>query len=162
LAAPVLVILIIIFMLLLQPHPARGLYVRVLKPGPLAGTDPLSHSVVVQIVDAGLSVTPELYINSKLTGWNRFGDDLKNELKIRPKWVVYVQADPILPWIDIVNAIDVARGLHANVVLSTIEPDIKNKRMRGGREKIKGSFRVSDEKMEDAGCKQSRITVREP
>ena len=82
---------------------------KVLKPGPLAATDPLSDPVVVQIRDAGLGVTPELYINSKPTSWNRFADDLKNELKLRPKWVVYVQADPILPWADIANAIDVAK-----------------------------------------------------
>jgi hypothetical protein len=77
--------------------------VKVLKRGPLAATDPLSDPVVVQILDAGLGVTPELYINSKPTSWNRFADDLKNELKLRPKWVVYVQADPILPWADIAN-----------------------------------------------------------
>jgi biopolymer transport protein ExbD len=130
LAAPVLVILIIIFMVLLQPYPARGLYVKVLKPGPLAATDPLSDPVVVQIVDAGLGVTPELYISSKPTSWNRVGDDLKNELKLRPKWVVCVQADPNLPWADIVNAIDVAKRLHADVVLLTLGPTIKHRDVR--------------------------------
>ena len=130
LAAPVLVILIIIFMVLLQPYPAKGLYVKVLKPGPLPVPDPLSDPVVVQILDAGLGVTPELYINSKPTSRNRFGDDLKNEFKLRPKWVVYVQADPVLPWADIVNTIDVAKGLHANVVLLTLEPTIKHRDVR--------------------------------
>lgn len=130
LAAPVLVILIIIFMVLLQPYPARGLYVKVLKPGTLAATDPLSDPVVVQILDARLGVTPELYINSKPTSWNKFADDLKNELKLRPKWVVYVQADPILPWADIASAIDVAKGLHADVVLLTIQPTIKHRDVR--------------------------------
>jgi biopolymer transport protein ExbD len=133
LAAPILVVLIIIFMVLSQPYPARGLYVRVLRPGPLAATDPLSDPVIVQILDAGLGVTPELYINSNPTSWNRFADDLKNELKLRPTWVVYVQADPILPWADIVNAIDVAKGLHANVVLLTLEPTIKNRHVHGKR-----------------------------
>jgi biopolymer transport protein ExbD len=135
LAVPILVILIIIFMVLLQPYPARGLYVRVLKLGPLAATDPLSDPVVVQILDAGLGVTPELYINSKPTSWNRFADDLKNELKLRPKWVVYVQADPVLPWADIVNAMDVAKGLHANVVLLTLEPNIRNRHVRAPEKK---------------------------
>lgn len=133
LAAPVLVILIIIFMVVLQPYPARGLYVKVLKPGPLAATDPLSDPVVVQILDAGLGMTPELYINSKPTSWNTFGDDLKNELKLRPKWLVYIQADPNLPFADITSAIDVAKGLHADVVLLTLEPTIKNRHVRGKR-----------------------------
>jgi biopolymer transport protein ExbD len=137
LAAPVLVILIIIFMVVLQPSPARGLYVRVLKPGSLAATDPLSDPVVVQILAAGPGVTPELYINSKPTLWNRFADDLKNELKLRPKWVVFVQADPILPWADIASAIDVAKGLHADVVLLTIQSTIQpgNVRAKGNKQK---------------------------
>jgi biopolymer transport protein ExbD len=137
LAAPVLVVLIIIFMVLLQPYPARGLYVKVLKPGPLAATDPLSNPVVVQILDAGLGVTPELYVNSKPTPWNRFADDLKNELKLRPKWVVYVQADPILPWADIANAIDVAKGLHADVVLLTLKPTTQPRDIRAKGKKQK-------------------------
>ena len=106
---------------------------KVLKPGPLAATDPLSDPVVVQILDAGLGVTPELYINSKPASWNRFADDLKNELKLRPKWVVYVQADPNLPWADILNAVDVAKGLHANVVLLTLQPTIENRHSHGKR-----------------------------
>ena len=137
LAAPVLVILIIVFMVVLQPYPARGLYVKVLKPGPLAAPDPLSDPVVVQILDAGLGVTPELYVNSKPTSWNKFGDDLKNELKLRPKWVVYVQADPNLPWADITSAIDVAKGLHADVVLLTIQPTIQPRGVRAKGKKQK-------------------------
>jgi biopolymer transport protein ExbD len=137
LAAPVLVILIIIFMVVLQPYPARGLCVKVLKPGPLAAPDPLSDPVVVQMLDAGLGVTPELYVNSKPTSWNKFGDDLKNELKLRPKWVVYVQADPNLPWADITSAIDVAKGLHADVVLLTIQPTIQPRGVRAKGKKQK-------------------------
>jgi len=136
-AAPVLVILIIIFMVVLQPYPARGLYVKVLKPGPSATTDPLSDPVVVQILDAGLGVKPEFYINSKPTSWDRFGADLKNELKVRPNWVVYVQANPNLAWANIVNAVDVAKGLHANVVLLTVEPTIKHRDVRTKSKKQK-------------------------
>ncbi len=137
LAAPVLAILIMIYMVLLQPFPARGLYVKVLNLGPLVATDPLSTPVVVQILDAGIGVIPELYINSKPTSWNTFGDDLKNELKLRPKWVVHVQADPNLPWADIATAIDVAKGLHADVVLLTVEPTIKHRDVPGNARKQK-------------------------
>jgi biopolymer transport protein ExbD len=137
LAAPILVILIIIFMVLLNPYPARGLYVRVLKPGPFAATDPLNDPVIVQILDPGHGMAPELYINSKPTSWDRFADDLKNQLKLRPRWVVYVQADPNLFWADIVNAVDVAKGLHANVVLLTLDPTIKHRdvRAKAGKQK---------------------------
>jgi biopolymer transport protein ExbD len=82
-------------------------------------------------------VTPELYVNSKPTSWNKFGDDLKNELKLRPKWVVYVQADPNLPWADITSAIDVAKGLHADVVLLTIQPTIQPRGVRAKGKKQK-------------------------
>jgi biopolymer transport protein ExbD len=125
LAAPVLIALIIIFMVL-QPYPQKGLYVKVLKPGPLVPNDPLSEPVVVQLLDAGLGVMPDVYIDSKPTSWNRLADDLKNELKLRPKWVVHVQADRDLAWYDIVNAIDVAKSLHASVVLLTVQPDLSN------------------------------------
>ena len=110
---------------------------KLLKPSPLAATGPLSDPVVVQILDAGLGVTPELYVNSKPTSWNRLALDLKNELKLRPNWVVYVQADPVLPWADIVNAMDVAKGLHANVVLLTIQPSIQPRDVRAKGKKQK-------------------------
>jgi len=126
LAAPFLLIPIIFFMIFLQPYPSKGLYVQVLKPGPLAPTnDLLSQPVVVQVVDAGPKATPEVYVNSKATSWNRLGSDLKDELKLRPEWVVYVEADPNLPWADAATVIDVAKGLHARVVLLTVKPALR-------------------------------------
>jgi len=91
----------------------------------MATGDLLSQLVVVQVVDAGPKATPEVYLNSKATSWNRLGSDLKDELKLRPEWVVYVEADPNLPWADAATVIDVAKGLHARVVLLTVKPALR-------------------------------------
>jgi biopolymer transport protein ExbD len=131
--APILMILMFIFMVFLQPYPSRGLYVKLLKPGPLTASDPLNEPVVVQILDAGVGMTPDVYINSQPTSWNKLADDLKNELKVRPKWVVYVQADPVLPWANVVNVIDIGKSLQAKVVLLTLEPNVKNRPVRAHR-----------------------------
>ena len=128
--APIFMIVMFIFVVFLQPYPSRGLYVKLLKPGPLAATDPLNEPVVIQIVDAGVGMTPDVYVNSNPSSWNTLASDLKNELKLRPKWTVYVQADPVLPWANIVNAIDVAKGLHADVVLLTIQPTIQHRNVQ--------------------------------
>ena len=131
LAAPCLIVLIIVFMVLLQPYPSKGLRVQVLKPGSSGvPNDPFSSPVVVQLLDAGMGVPPSVYVNSKATSWNKLGNDLKDELKLRPKWVVYVEADPNLPWSDVMNVVDVAKGLHARVVLLTLKPKLETSRAR--------------------------------
>jgi biopolymer transport protein ExbD len=130
LVAPILLLVGVVFFIL-GPYPHKGLYVQVLKPGPFAAAkDQLTQPVVVQLVDAGPGQLPNLYVNSKATSWDRLGSDLKNELKLRPGWVVYVEADPDLPWSDAVSVIDVAKGLHAKVVLLTSKPAIKTKHSR--------------------------------
>lgn len=128
LAVPCLLVPIIGFMILLQPYPSKGLYVWLLKPGALdAANDPLSQPVVVQVLDAGPGATPAVYVNSKATTWTRLSSDLKDELKLCPKWVVYVEADPSVAWADAVNVTDVAKGLHARVVLLTSKPSLKSR-----------------------------------
>ena len=108
---------------ILSPIPAKGLYVHVLKPGPLAPKNGVPiEPVVVQVVDAGPGVEPDVYVNSHVTSWDKLGDALKDELKIRPERMVYVEGDENVPWSDAVNAVDIAKRLHADVVLLTSKP----------------------------------------
>jgi biopolymer transport protein ExbD len=64
-------------------------------------------------------------VNLKKTPWDELQNTLRRELKVRPpKSVVYVQAENDVSWADVVNAIDAVEGLHANVVLLTVAPDV--------------------------------------
>ena len=50
---------------------------------------------------------------------------LKRELAGRREWTVYVGGDDGVPWMSVMNAIDIARGDHAKVFLIS---DPKRKR----------------------------------
>jgi biopolymer transport protein ExbD len=60
---------------------------------------------------------PRVYVHSKATSWKDLNGELRSQLKLRPEWAVYVEADPNVAWANVVSAIDVAKGLHAQVVL---------------------------------------------
>ncbi len=135
-AVPGLMILLWVF-LILTPLPSMGLYVHLLKPGPLAVKDDLlSEPVVVQVIDAGPGVAPNVYVNSKPTSWDKLSGALKDELKLRPRWVVYVEANNYVPWADAVYAMDIAKGLHAKVVLLTSKPSPRTGHAHEGAESI--------------------------
>jgi hypothetical protein len=123
LAAPCLLILIFVYMILLQPYPHKGLFVELMSPGLLAAaSDPASQPVIVQVLYNGPGVEPDVHVNSKVASWGRLDSALMDELKLHPKWLVYVEADANVGWADVANAIDVAKGLHARVVLLTTKP----------------------------------------
>ncbi|MBI3476841.1 MAG: hypothetical protein HY010_14000 [Acidobacteria bacterium] len=124
-AVPVLFVPWLAF-LIIQPLTPIGLFVQVLKPGQLAPkSDPLSQPVLVQVVDAGPRVEPNLLVNSNAVTWDRLESVLKNELKVRSTWVVQVESDPNVPWASAVNVMDTAKGLHAKVFLLTSPPSHK-------------------------------------
>jgi biopolymer transport protein ExbD len=45
------------------------------------------------------------------------GEALTKELELRPDWVVYVDADDMVSWSDVIGAMDIVRGRHAKIVL---------------------------------------------
>lgn len=116
-AAPFLLILLVIFMIFSHGSPARGLYVSIRKPDRSMPIQQEDDTVVVRIVDAAPGKVPAIYINSRLSSWGTLSNDLKGQVKIHPQWVVYVQAGPNLPWADVVRAIEVAKAIPAKVVL---------------------------------------------
>jgi len=96
-------------------RPSIGLLVRVLKPAVLlAKVKPLTEPVVIQL---RFGVPRKLYLNSRLVSLSGLDAELKNELKLRPNWVVYFDADPDLSWGDAAEVIDIIRGAGAEVVL---------------------------------------------
>jgi biopolymer transport protein ExbD len=67
----------------------------------------------------GADVPPHLYLNSAPVLWGELASALRNQLKLRPDWVVYIEADEHISWADVVNAMDIIRGTNAKVVLLT-------------------------------------------
>jgi biopolymer transport protein ExbD len=98
-------------------RPSIRLLVRVLKPAVLsAKVKPLTEPVVIQL---RFGVPRKLYLNSTLVSLSTLEAELKEQLKLRPNWVVYFDADPHLSWGDAAEVIDIIRGAGAEVVLLT-------------------------------------------
>jgi biopolymer transport protein ExbD len=109
-------------MMHLGPMPTLGLWVHLLNPGQSpAKSDLWTDPVMVGLVDGGAGKDPKLLVNSKQVGWDDLRDILKRELSSRPDWTVYVEADECIPWVNVTAVVDIARGLHAKVVLLTNE-----------------------------------------
>jgi biopolymer transport protein ExbD len=132
--APCLALVIAGFMTFSSFDISKGLPVRLLGPGERASrkeyftTDP-----VVIVVALSKNGSADLYVNSKETPWDEFGTTVQRELKLRPRQVVYVEAESGVRWTDVVNVIDIVE-LDATVVLSTITPDTKS--LRGHHQKL--------------------------
>jgi TonB family protein len=62
---------------------------------------------------------PPLYLNGNQVAWDHLEATLKNELKTRADWIVYIDANPDLPFADIASAIDLIHRMHAKAVLVT-------------------------------------------
>lgn len=105
---------------------SKGLYVFVLKPGvPAPGIDRWTQPLIVRIRDVGVQEPPHLYVNSTAVSWDRLRYALKLGLSRRSEWVVYVAADPNVPWGDALQVMDISRGLHAKVILLTPNTDFE-------------------------------------
>jgi biopolymer transport protein ExbB/TolQ/biopolymer transport protein ExbD len=113
--APTLAILIPMF-LLSQNRVPLGLHVHLLKIG---ASDHDLPPIVVTVMKKSTNGLPTIYVNSKETTWNDLSHTLRSQLEVRPHWIVYVEGEDDAWWQDVANAIDAARGLHAEVVLLT-------------------------------------------
>lgn len=99
---------------------SRGLPVRLLRPDVPAQPNFGMQAVLVQVEAGTQPRHPRLYINRQPVSDAEFEKVLQKELKIRPpNWPVYLEGDPNMEWADAVYAIDLIRGLHADVILVT-------------------------------------------
>jgi hypothetical protein len=120
--APVLALLIPMFALMLRSPIPMGLPIHLLKMG---ATDHDSAPIVISVIGTGPGGLPAAYVNSKETPWNELEDTIRRQLQVRAHWIVYVEAGNEVPWHLVLYPIDVARGLHAEVVLLTATPQIE-------------------------------------
>ena len=121
-AAMLFAVLAILMMLLTAgfQETSIGWRVHLLKPGQSpqkcdAWTDPL----IVLLKDAGPGQETKVFVNSTQVEWDNLDTTLKHELAGRREWTVYVGGDDGVPWVSVMNAIDIARGDHAKVFLIT-------------------------------------------
>ena len=115
--ATVLGLVVFVMMIMTTPYPSKGLYVS-LRVDPNARYDP-TPPIIVTIRQDPATLYPNLFVNSKPVQWSGLQDALKNELKVRPTWVIYIDGDPNLPFAHVADAVEVAKELNAKVVLLT-------------------------------------------
>jgi hypothetical protein len=126
--APILGILVPMFALMLRPPIPVGLPVHLLKIG---ASDHDFSPIIISVIATNGSGRCVVYVNSKETPWDELGHTLRSQLEVRPRWLVYVEGGDDVGWADVTKAIDVARGLHAEVVLLTAHPpDIDSSHVR--------------------------------
>ena len=123
-AAPALAFSIAGFMTFSSLHTPKGLPVRLVKIGALEREHPSDEPIVIEIIGTSGDGPPAVYVNSKKALPDGLENRLRSELKVRPQWQAYVEAENNVSWRDVVNVIDVVEGLHANVVLLTSAPII--------------------------------------
>jgi biopolymer transport protein ExbD len=112
--------IVLLFMLILGPRISMGLSVHVTKIGMSDDSSP----ILISVIGASSSGESTVYVNSKKTPWNELGNTIRSQLKVRPHWIVYVEGEDNVLWAYVANAIDVAKGLNAEVVLLTTTPKI--------------------------------------
>lgn len=102
----VLLVLIIIFMVI-TPLTPKGLDALVPQPNPNAQPDPevLARTVVVSI-EANRTVK----INQDPVDIRMLGSRLEDIFKTRNERVMFVKGDPTLPFGEVANVIDIAKG----------------------------------------------------
>jgi biopolymer transport protein ExbD len=102
----VLLVLLIIFMVI-TPLTPKGLDALVPQPSPNTKPDEetISRTIVVSI-DAGRNVK----INQEPVDIRLLGSRLEDIFKTRSDRVMFVKGDPTLPFADVAEIIDIAKG----------------------------------------------------
>ena len=121
-AVPFFAIILMVYVTFKLYELPKGLNVRLL---PIAALEPnhlrLSEPIVVSI-DEAKNHSYSLRMNSKNIAIDDFERTLANTLTSAPERKVYLEAGSGLYWGHVAHIIDVARGLHCDVILLTTTP----------------------------------------
>jgi biopolymer transport protein ExbD len=94
-----------------------GLQVKQHRPN---DPDSLAIPIVVRVESVSdPRLLPKVYVNSTAVGWDELRQALKEQLKIRREWGIYIDADSASSWQSAMSAVNVAGELNAKVVLLT-------------------------------------------
>jgi hypothetical protein len=132
--APVLALLIPLFLAFQRFQIPMGFFVRPLK---IALSDHNSLAIVISVIRVNATGPTFVYVNSKQTPWDELGAVVLSQLRVHPNGIVYVEAGNIVPWADVMNAIDAVQGLQTDVTLLTVAPKINSSHLSGAKSKVK-------------------------
>jgi biopolymer transport protein TolR len=106
----VLLVLLIIFMVI-TPLTPKGLEALVPQPPP-PNQKPQqdNRTVVVQVVQEANGGKDKLKINQDEVSWNDLGTRLTDIFKTRAERIMFVKADDDVPFQDVAQVIDIAKG----------------------------------------------------
>ena len=103
----VLLVLLIIFMIIV-PNSRKAIDVQLPDPTPAtAPANAVSNQIVLEVKPGG-----QYAINSEVVTRDRLPTRLKEIYDPRPEKIIFVKGDPKVKYADIIDAMDVARGLH--------------------------------------------------
>ena len=106
--------------LLMQAWPRYGIWVHVVGGHLLLKSPSISEQALVVQVRVGKKMgTTETYLNGVAVDRVELVDQLRERLKRRSDWVVYVQGDDALAFKDVAEVMDLISGLHAKIVMLT-------------------------------------------
>jgi len=112
-----LLCMLVIFMINEMDRPIpKGHWAFLTKhpPVPLNSVPPLTI-----YLGYGKGTQPEISLNDKQVSREQLDTALKQELKTRADWIVYIDANPDLPFADIASIVDSVHRMHAQAVLIT-------------------------------------------
>jgi hypothetical protein len=119
-AVPMLLLVPVMYLAYSETIPV-GLRIRLLRPGIALERSPGIQPLHVH-VGADHDLRPNVTVDSRPVPWDDLAVVLRREIWRRPPdWPVYVDGDLNMPWGNAVLAMDVIRGLGAQVVLLTPE-----------------------------------------
>jgi len=102
----VLLVLIIIFMVI-TPLTPRGLDALVPQPNPYAAP---SEEIISRTVVVSIDAARNIKINVEPVDIRVLGSRLEEIFKTRNERVMFVKGDPTLPFADVAQIIDIAKG----------------------------------------------------
>jgi biopolymer transport protein ExbB/TolQ/biopolymer transport protein ExbD len=126
-AAPSLAMVIAGFMTFASFRSPMGLDVRVLQPALVTSAHFSVKPILIGLIEANGQTA--VYVNSKKTPWENLDTTVRKELRIRPRSMVYVEADNNVPWSDAAKVIDAVETIPADVVLLTVAPEFNSSHM---------------------------------
>jgi biopolymer transport protein ExbD len=117
-AAPLVGLAAVAFLAMpIRLYYSKGINVSVLPQRPVVSGVFREEPLLVRVLSAGPQC--HYYLNARRVALEELPTVLKAELKRRPDWVVFVDADRDVSWEQAAEVMDIAQGLNAKVVLLT-------------------------------------------
>jgi biopolymer transport protein TolR len=123
----VLLTIIIIFMVVVNQTPDRGLNAVIPQPAPEAKPSQINRTIVIQVLGSDPDQTPSLKINQEDVSWENLRARLFDIFKTRAERVAFVQGDDGVDFRYVADVIDIARHAGAERVglMSTEETRVR-------------------------------------